>query len=73
MGMNYSKSTTLETRMKVDLSPLKLYKSDGTSLERTVGEEDFCGAGCLIVQGIRVPFPDCNIHGGRFTISQSVL
>ena len=45
-----------------------IYKSDGTAKRKTVGEPDFCGAGCVMVGLIRVPFPDCSIHGNRFTI-----
>jgi hypothetical protein len=28
---------------------------------------DFCLNGCLEVDGITVPFPDCGRHGNRFT------
>lgn len=46
---------------------LKLYKDDGITLLRKVGEQDFCDTGCLIVQNIRVPFPDCPTHGDPYT------
>lgn len=39
-----------------------LYKSDGTTSRFIAGTPDFCGLGCLIVQGIRVPFPTCTTH-----------
>jgi hypothetical protein len=30
-------------------------------------EEDFCIKGCMIVDGVKVPFPDCVSHGNPFT------
>lgn len=44
-----------------------IYKSDGSAPLRRIGEEDICGAGCVIVQGIRVPFPTCKMHSDPFT------
>lgn len=36
------------------------------------GTEDFCGAGCKMVKEIRVPFPDCSIHGNPFASKKIV-
>lgn len=30
-------------------------------------ENDFCTNGCVIVDGVKVPFPDCENHGNPFT------
>lgn len=27
-------------------------------------EPEICGDRCLVVDGVRVPFPDCSVHGG---------
>lgn len=39
-----------------------IYKSDCRTDRFTAGIEDFCGAGCLIIDQIRVPHPDCSAH-----------
>lgn len=39
-----------------------LFKSDGVVRPRRAGIEDECGNGCLLVDEIRVPFPDCKAH-----------
>lgn len=41
-----------------------LAKGDPVYIRKTVGEEDFCDNGCIIIDQIRVPFPDCARHGG---------
>ena len=33
-------------------------------------ETDFCENKCVIVDGIKVPFPDCGTHGNPFTTNQ---
>jgi hypothetical protein len=35
---------------------------------KSVMEQKFCNNGCLIVDGINVPFPDCFAHGNPFTM-----
>lgn len=50
-----------------------IYKSDCRTDRFTAGIEDFCGAGCLLVKGIRVPFPDCTVHAMRSFKSESVV
>lgn len=39
-----------------------IYKSDTHISPFKAGVPDFCEAGCLMVQGIRVPFPTCTMH-----------
>ncbi len=30
-------------------------------------EADFCENKCVIIDGVKVPFPDCKSHGNPFT------
>lgn len=36
-------------------------------------ENDFCINGCLIVDGVKVPFPDCWNHGNPFTTEEKYV
>lgn len=35
---------------------------------KSIIDKDFCSDGCLIVDGFKVPFPDCLRHGNPFDI-----
>lgn len=48
-------------------------RKEGFFSIRKVGEPDFCNGGCVLVEDIRVPFPDCKMHGKPFTENQSVV
>lgn len=48
-------------------------RKEGFFSIRKVGEPDFCDNGCVLVDDIRVPFPDCVSHGKPFTNNESVL
>jgi hypothetical protein len=48
-------------------------RKEGFFSIRKIGDPDFCDNGCVLVDEIRVPFPDCLMHGKPFTEKQSVV
>lgn len=50
-----------------------IYKSDGSAHKKVAGIGDFCDRGCVLVDNIRVPFPDCSLHGNPFTHKENMI
>lgn len=66
--MIWNMTLSLIQMMKMKIKGLALKdRREGFFSIRKVGEPDFCNNGCVIVDDIRVPFPDCFRHANQFT------